>query len=253
MDNSQSLDARAFCVVDIFIKHEASVIAVFAAQVDFGIKFRDHALCGFFSRVLLAVFISKGDLHAVDKHEVFDIGLGLDDARLHLHVAALIGIAEKNAFLSDGNEDDFIALLERTGQLVIFHSFRVNGVEIIAIIFQVELDIALCRFKRFGKIFAFALFFHLFQLCEDEFAGKFRAFHHADSSGSCFFQFFFRFLFALGNEIVHFRFFASCLREEHFRLGLGNLHFDALFFKALDHGFKAAVFAGNIAFRAFNN
>ena len=253
MNDTQGLDACALGIVDIFIEQEASVVAVIAAQIDFGIESGNRTVARALRRTFFAVLIGKGNLHAVNEHEIFDVGLGLDDARLHLYVSALIGVGKQNALLSDGNENDLIALFERAGQFVIFHRLGVNGVKIVAVFFEVYLNISACFVKGFRKVFAFAFLFHLFKLRKDIIAGNLCAFHHTDRGRLGFFKLFCGFRLALGNEIIHLRLFAPRLREKHFGFRFGGLHGDAFLFKAFDDRFKAAIFSRNVGFCAFND
>ena len=249
MDDAHLCHAGAPCVVEILVQKEAGIVRIVAAQVKLGAERRNRLVPRAFYRHLSAVFIGKSHLHAVDEHEIFRIRFRFDDPRLHGHIPALIGIGEQDSLLSDVYKNHLVALFQGTRQDVALHGFRIDGIELVAVLLQMEPDVAARLLQRLCEILAFALAPYLFQLRKDIFARGFCALHHAHGSGARLFQLLFRFALALCDKFVHFGFFRARRGEKRFRLRFCLFHHDALRLQPFDHGLKASVFSGNIALR----
>ena len=187
MDNGDGFNSHQQAAVDILIDHHDAFFNCLSAQVDLAAC----AALGFIGQraghpaavTLLFHSIQLATALFIHQPQVAHRHLGLDDARLHLHISGIVRVGKQDAFLIELGNQHQIAFFKRTRRgVLLFHPAddRVGSVLQTVDIGAVG---GFCTLHQLGKFLAFLLAADVIQLLQQ----LFRLCFYQGNDAVCFF------------------------------------------------------------------
>ena len=193
MDQPQRVYAGDVRFVEVLVDHVPSVVAEHSAQVDLVLEVARDGDAVLVGRHLLLLRVGERHLILVKQHQVRHLCARLYNSGLNHYIAVAVGVVEQHAFLVYIDEQNFVALFERTREHVILGDFLVDRIRFLFALAQLLSDIAPRLLERRREIRALALALDLFELLHYIVARNPRALEYRRSLGARLFK------LALGN------------------------------------------------------
>ena len=171
-------------LVEVFVDHIPRVVSEHSAQVDLVLEVARDGDAVLVGCHLLLLRVGERDLVRFEQHQIRHLCARLDDAGLNHYVAVAVGVVEQHAFLVYIDEQNFVALFERTREHVILGDFLVDRIRFLFALTQLLADVAPRFLERRREIRALALALDLLELLHNVVARNPRALEYRRRLGA---------------------------------------------------------------------